>query len=660
MARKPTLDPNQLPLIVPESSWRPPTELPNLLNEKVIALDTETNDPQLTELGPSWFRGGGHLAGISLAWRGGNIYIPVGHKGGDNLDKAQVLAWLKPLLANFTGTLVLMHALYDLGWLRTEGIPIPPQANLWDVMMVEALLDEHRGFYNLAAIAQSYHLKPKDETLLREAAAAYGLDPKKDLWQLPGRFVGAYAERDADAPLEIYERQKVLVAQQGLEKVVRLEHDLIPLLQEMRFRGVRVDMKNAEILMDQFTLEHEGYRSEIKRLTGYNVDVWSGDSCAAAMDRADLVFKRTPTGKPAFTDDWLAGHEHEVPRLISKARKSYKAGQTFCKNMVLDHADKNGRIHAAFHPLRSDDGGTVSGRFSSSDPNLQQVPARDARMNTLIRGLFLPEEGEQWCAIDYAGQEPRLTVHYAAARGCTKAQEAVDKYNTDPNTDYHNLVAEMMFGSGYGPAERKKAKTINLGLAYGMGGAKLARSLRLPTVWKMNSYSGREYEAAGPEAQDLLDKYHVSVPFIRELSKEYSMIAETTGQIRTLSGRLCRFPYWEPKKGGRAMIKKDAISTYGHDNIKRSYTYAALNRKIQGSAADMVKVSLRDLWREGLVPLVTVHDENGLSVPDKTVARRAAEIMSSCVMLKVPLKVDIDFGPSWGAAKPMVEDEDLA
>lgn len=656
---KTCIDPNQMPLIIPESSWRPPTSLPdNLLNYPYIALDTETNDPDLLTKGPSWFRGGGNIAGISMAWPGGKIYLPVGHLGGDNMDKTQVIGWLKDLLRNFKGTLIFMNCMYDLGWLRSEGVPVPSECKIWDVMMVEALLDEHKQRYNLDSILKTYTLPPKDERLLREAAAAYSLDAKSDLAKLPARFVGAYAEGDVVPLIDVYKRQFVEVQRQGIEKVVELEHDLIPMLLEMRFRGVRVNTSKAEQQAEEFDKEYDQIRQQIYCLTGHTPDVWAAESCAAAMDAAGIPFRKTSTGKPSFTDDWLSKHEHAVPKLITLARKAHKAGNTFCRGMILSHADKNGRVHGELHPLRSDDGGTVSGRFSMSNPNLQQVPVRDIRMNNLIRGLFLPEDGEQWCAADYSQQEPRLTIHYAFQRGCRGADIAARRYNENPDTDYHNMVAEMCFGAGFTPDQRKKAKTINLGLAYGMGGAKLARSLGLPTILKTNKYSGKEYEAAGPDAQLLLDTYHNKVPFIRELGRHYTDIAEEKGEIRTLSSRLCRFPYYEPKAGGRAMLKAQAIIAYGEGNIKRSFGYTALNRKIQGGSADMIKIAMRNLWREKIIPFVSIHDELGFSSPDQKLAKQVVEIMKSCVKLNVPLKVDVDMGPTWGLAKPMVEEEE--
>ncbi len=649
---------NQLPLFKTPSTWRTPTELPlEILNVPLIAIDTETCDPDLKTKGPSWFRGGFKLVGVSLAWADKSTYLPIAHEGGDNMPAETVIAFLKDFLGKYTGTVVMMNGFYDLGALRMAGITLNPAAKLRDIMMLEALLDEHKTRYSLDSLASTYCFPRKEETLLKEAAANYRVDPKAELWRLGARYVGDYAEHDARLTLSIYHRQLNQIKLQGLERVVELEHDLIPLLLEMRWRGVRVDVSKAEELYAAFMQQEKEYTKEIQRLTGRPIDIWSADSCAAACEAVDLSYRQTVTGKPSFEDDWLANHMHPVPQLISKARKQYKAANSFCKGMILDHVDKNGYVHAAFNPLRSDAGGTVSGRFSSSQPNLQQVPARDPQMNNLIRGLFLPEPGEHWCSADYSQQEPRLTVHYAVVNGCTAAEEAAAKYQNDANTDYHNLVAEMVFGKNFTPEHRKKAKTINLGLAYGMGGAKLATSLGLPTEGYDNKL-GRRVEVAGPQAKALLEQYHRSVPFIKQLQDIYAGQANRDGYIITLSGRRCRFPFYEPMSGGRAMLYKEAGAQYGFHRIKRAYTHTSLNRKIQGGSADMIKIALRNLWREGFIPKVTVHDENGLSVASKKDAHRVAEIMRDCVQLKVPLKVDVDIGPSWGLAKPMTEGDD--
>lgn len=660
---QPILDGRQASLFRPEAPWRPPTALPDLTRCEYVSIDTETCDPQLKEKGAGWCRNDGYIVGVSVAWpeegKAKALYAPFKHEGGDNLPTENVLAWLNHLFKNFTGTLIGMNFMYDAGWLGTMGVDLTRLMNeeikVRDVMWCEALLDENRRSYSLASIAETHGLPPKDERLLSEAAHSYGVDPKSGLWRLPARYVGLYGEMDAKLPLIIYSRQKKLLEEHKLERVTELEHSLIPCLLAMKRKGVRVDVAKAEEHREKFLQDYRALLEEIKRECGLDIEVFSADSVALGFNRLDITYPKTGKGKASFTDPWLSTHTSRMAQLVTKARKQQRAAETFCRGMVLDK-HHNGRVHCEFHPLRSDAGGTGPGRFSSSNPNLQQVPGeKDPKMGTIIRGLFLPEEGEHWAAIDYKQQEPRLTVHYAEERGCRRALEAANCYRTDPNTDYHNLVAAMIFGNVFTLKERKLAKVINLGLSYGMGGAKLCRSLGFPTKI-VEGYSGKTYEVAGDEGAALIEKYHAAVPFIRELSEYYMKVVNEAGALRTISGRLSRFPFWESRQGGRATDYDEACATHGANNIRRAFTHAALNKKIQGGSADMIKISLRNLYRAGIVPLVTVHDENGLSVASQAKAQEAAEIMCSCIKLRVPLMADIELGASWGAAKPVVED----
>jgi len=648
---------------LPEVQFFPVTQFPSgLYQAKVVSLDTETCDPNLLNIGPGWTRrtgdkADGFIAGVSFAWEeNGQIqtcYIALAHEGGDNTEGWDTIGALSQFISSFKGQWILTNGMYDRGWLRSMGIEFHPEAALWDVQWAEALLDENKQSYRLAALAVAYGLPPKDETLLTSAAKAMGYNPKSELYKLPGRYVAPYAEQDARLALQIFRQQEPEIVAQGLTKVLELEHDLHPLLLEMRWRGVRVDLDLAERKKTEYNKEYETARDDIARLVGFPVEVFAAESVSRAFTAQGIDFPRTGTGKPSFTEPWLAANPTDLGKLVTKARKYYKAANTFCGNMIMDHAH-NGRVHCDFHPLRSDEGGTVSGRFSSSDPNLQQVPARDPAIGTAIRSMFLPEEGQLWASCDYSQQEPRLTVHYAAKLGLYRADFAANKYNQEPDTDYHSFVASLVFGENFTPDQRKKAKTINLGLAYGMGGAKLCKQLGLPTQQKKFSFREGLMEVAGPEGEELFRRYHEEVPFIKLLSKELTNLAAERGYITTLSGRRCRFDMWEPFHGGRALPREEAEKQFGL-GIKRAFTYKALNRKIQGGSADMIKVSLRNLMREGITPLLTIHDENCFSVADAAEAKRCAEIMQNCVKLLVPLKVDMDIGRSWGEAKPVEE-----
>lgn len=641
----------QLPLIVPESSWTPKAHFPSLQGERLLAIDTETRDPTLKTEGSCWPWRGGYVVGFSLATPTWRQYYPIRHQGGDNLPDADAaLSWLRHELAQFEGTLVFMNALYDLGWLHAEGIRVSDRAIIRDVMFVEALIDENRYSYSLNAIAAAYKLERKDTALMNEAAAAYGYakELSANIWRLPARFVGPYAERDADLPLRIWMRQKITIDEQNLQGVVELEHDLLAPLIDMRARGVRIDLDRAEQAQKLFLGKHQENIDEIARLSGHRIgSVYAAEDVARAFDRVGVSYPRTgKTGAPSFKKDWLETVQHPVGHAVVAARRYLKAANDFCGAMLLDR-HKNGRVHCQFHPLRSDDGGAVSGRFASSDPNLQQVPARDPEIGPLIRSCFLPEEGELWCASDYSQQEPRLTVHYANIRGFSGAADAAERYTNDPTMDYHAMMAEIT------GLPRKQAKNIFLGLAYGEGGAKLCAQLGLPTEWR-ESKSGARWEVAGPEGQAILDEFDRRAPFVRQLSDECSRVAQSRGFVKTLSGRRRRFEMWEPIRGKATAAPHDiACERHGSDNVRRAFTHKALNAIIQGGSADMTKYAIRDLYRAGLRILVTVHDENGVSVPDEKTARLVGEIMENAVKLSVPFKCDVDVGPSWGEAKPI-------
>ena len=660
------LDGRQQGLFRPETTWKPPTELPDLTRMDVVSIDTETCDPNLKEKGSGSCRNDGYIVGVSVAWhqegRVRSLYAPFRHQGGDNLPPENVIAWLNHFFKNFTGLLVGMNFIYDASWfLATNGIDMSRVMNeeikLWDIMFSEALIDENKSRYNLDSIAETYSFQKKDESLLNEAARAFGVDPKGGLWALPARYVGAYAEWDAGLPLQIYHKQKAIIEMQKLERVHGLEHSLVPCLLTMKMRGIRVNVAKAEQHRDMFLKEYDALLGQIKEACGLPLEVFSADSVARGFDQLSITYPKTGTGKPSFTDPWLSGHISPFAKLITLARRKHKAASAFCEGMVLNK-HHNGRVHCEFHPLRSDEGGAVTGRFSCSNPNLQATPAgnKDPEMFTLIRGLFLPDEGMQWAAVDYSSQEPRLTVHFAEAAGCTRAAEVAQRYRDNPRTDYHDLVASFVFGKDFTKAQRKTAKGINLGLAYSMGPAKLCRQLGLPTQKKI-SYNGKEYEVAGPEGQAILDRYNTEVPFVKELSTQLMRAAEEQGAIRTISGRMCRFPFYEPRNGGRALRYDAALKAYGQGNIKRAFLHTALNRKVQGSAACLTKIAMRNLYREGLVPLLTMHDEIGISVEGKVQARRVAEIMNSCVTLRVPLVCDIDLGPSWGESSALKGDD---
>jgi DNA polymerase I-like protein with 3'-5' exonuclease and polymerase domains len=608
----------------PDSSWTVPEVLPQFASDETIAVDLETYDPNLLINGPGWATGNGHIVGVGVASKSWSGYLPIRHVGGGNLDEAVVMRWLKNVLS--TQRSVIFHnALYDVGWLKREGIDI--QGRVLDTIIAAPLLDENRFSYSLDSLGNYYCGETKDETLLQDAALTFGVNPKSEMYKLPAKYVGPYGEQDALLTYKLWQKLQQEIKEQDLDKVLEMELALIPLLIEMRWKGVRVDTNKADEISDKLSKEEQILQVEIKRKYGNEVNLWANASLQNIFDKNNLWYPRTEKGTPSFQRDWLENHEHELPKLIVRARKLNKARTTFIDKMIGDHVF-NGRIHAEAHPMRNDRGGTVSGRFSYSNPNLQQVPARDPEIGNLIRSLFIPEEGCEWGAFDYSQQEPRLTVHYANEMNLVGSKEAVQGY-TEKNVDFHQMVADMA------NIPRKQAKVINLGLSYGMGKEKLIRELGLDDI----------------EAEKLFQQYHEKVPFIKALQDQCTRIANMKGFIKTIGGRRCRFELWESKfERTTPLNKEDAINKYG-DELKRSFTYKALNRLIQGSAADMTKLAMIELWKEGIVPHLQIHDEVDISIENHAQAKKVVEIMEDCVDMAVPLLVDAELGQSWGEVK---------
>ncbi len=613
----------QFPLFTPPTEWVMPDGYPDISDAREVAIDLETKDPNLRSHGSGWPRKDGHVIGIAVAVEGASWYFPIRHENGSNLDAKQTLRWLSHI-CSVERDYIMHNAMYDLGWLWAEGIEV--NGRIIDTMIVAACLDENRFSYALNPLGRDYLNERKSERDLHEAAQSFGVNAKAEMYKLPAHFVGAYAEQDAALTLKLWQHFKGLIVREDVADVFNLETNVLKVVFEMRKRGVRVDIEKAEELKARLEKQEQ---EVLAKAGGQDIDIWAAASIAKAFDAKGLRYPKTEkTQAPSFTKNFLANHEHELPKAVVRARELNKARTTFI-DTILKH-NHNGRIHAEAHSLRSDDGGTVTGRFSYSNPNLQQVPARNAEIGPMIRGLFLPEEGEQWGAFDYSSQEPRLVVHYASLLKLDGAQGFADQYNVDAMTDFHQMAADIV------GVPRKQAKDINLGLFYGMGKNKLAEQLGLDL----------------DDAKELFAEYHGKVPFVQQLSEYVVNRASKKGVIRTLLGRKCRFDKWEPNAYGtfKPMSHEDALAEHG-PAIKRSFTYKALNRLIQGSAADQTKAAMVALHKEGITPLIQVHDELDISVPDKETGSKIKQIMETCVDMQIPSVVDAEYGPSWGEAK---------
>lgn len=662
--------PLQRPLFAaPEVDWQPPTisDLPSWEGAKRVAFDTETCDPHLTTLGPG-VRRGAYVVGYSFAIEGGpSYYVPLRHRGGDNVENPdQAIAYLRDQAARYQGTIVGMNLGYDLDFIAELGVEFKTQEPLRDVMLAEALIDELQMSYGLESILARYGLPGKDESLLRRAADHYGVDAKAGLWMLPARYVGAYAAGDTTLPLQLLRRQEKRLDEDDLWRIFDLESKLLPVLVRMRRRGVRVNEEKLAAIENWSLHEEERCLREVARLSGIKIEVgdtMKSETVAPAIEAAGFTVNRTPKGQPQV-DKFVLSNTGEVGAYIQRARKMFKLRTTFAEQ--TRRYIVNGRIHCNTNQMvrprdSSEDSGDETkgaryGRVSCSDPNLQQQPSRDDEtpMGKKLgfepyaakwRDIYEPEEGGLWGSADYSQQEPRLQAHYAIvmaelAKPCKGFEEEdcaklisgaalIEQiYRDNPNVDPHQITADMT------GLPRKDAKTIYLGLCYGMGGGKLALQLGLPTVKKSFKDRGGdtvEYLAAGPEAQAILDQFDAGAPHVRALAKRVKAKVLDTGFIRTLGGRRCRFP-------------KDKRNRY-------EWTHKSLNRLIQGSGADQTKAAMIELDSQGYFLQLQIHDSIEATVGSESETARIAEIMRDIIPLRVPVKVDYKSGCSWGAVK---------
>jgi len=638
---------------IPE--WTKPDDLPSLAGAKEIGFDLETKDLGIQAgIGPGGYRNAGEILGAAIAVEGMSWYISLRHPHSDNFSEEAFRRWAGKELTRDNQLKIGANILYDLEWMGAEDFPI--SGPFLDVQHVEALINELRGRYNLSVLSEHYLPKKwhKASDLLDQKVEEYlggipkGAKPIQLINECPAEVVGSYAEIDAESSRRIWEKQRPIIRREGLDRVLQLECDLIPVLLAMRLRGVRVDTKKAAGLVDELNDRVVKLQKKLDKLAGQPVNFHSGPSLAPVFDKLNVPYPLTKkTKKPSIKKEWLEAHPSPIAADVRTARKLDKARSTFIEGGIMGHVYRD-RIHAQANQLRQGDSGAVTGRFSYSNPNLQQIPSRDEELAPLIRGLFIPEPGQEWYKKDYSQIEYRMIVHFAVVAGCRGAEDAARAYRENPEQDFHEWVAELIRWP------RRTAKDINFGMAYTMGVEKLAASLGISMQ----------------EARSILVTYHKEVPFVRDLSTKMMRAAEVRGYIKTILGRRRRFPYWEPPDNYKnnpnyvqPLPLEEAEKVYkDHPRLRRAFAYKAMNSCIQGSAADLMKMAMVNLYKSGIYDgggigpaLLTVHDELDGS-KDKTKKATAtlfesARIMEEAIPLEVPVKVDVETGPDWGHVK---------
>ena len=634
-----------------------------------VAIDLETYDPNLKKLGSGAIRGDGFVCGIAIATDKQTVYFPIAHDKTDNLDPKDTWNQLNKLIfQNEKITKVFHNAIYDVCWIRAATGQMP-KGRLIDTMIAASILDETRMRYSLDSVSKDYLGDTKYKYDLQEKALVEGIkDPMSNMHKLSYKIVKEYAEQDVNLTIRLWrifdkKLDEVLYINTDTNEnktcrnIFELETKLFPCLVDIKFKGVKIDAQKARKFSTFLEKRRDNLINLIEKRTGVRVEIWAAASIKKLLDQQKITdYKKTPkSGMPQLPKDYLQTHKNRFLRMIAKARECDKANGAFVEGLL--NFVHNGRIHADINQIRSDDGGTVTGRFSMSNPNLQQIPARGF-IGKKIRELFIPEEGCKWGSFDYSQQEPRIVVHYALKLNLPGTDRLQEEFNKD-DADFHQIVADMA------NIPRTMANTINLGLFYGMGKLKLEKELNL----------------SKQEAKSLFDKYHRTVPFVKKLSEDLIAFAEEHKLLYTLGDRFCRFNKWETRnrKWNNEIMRFDPVPILTREealihfkaeildkyeaehrdeyiknfeqHYKPAFTYKALNRLIQGSAADMTKKAMVNLYEKGILPQIQIHDELCLSIKDDKEKEIVIETMKNAIPLEIKNKVNCKIGNNWGEAK---------
>ena len=680
----------------------------NLKNINTVALDIETYDPNLRTKGLGAIRGDGFITGVAVATDNETVYFPLHHSDHVKSDSQKKEFWdqmNKTILQNQNITKVFHNAIYDVCWMRAETGKML-KGRIVDTMVAASIIDENRFKYSLDALSKDILKDEKYKYDLQEKTFKWSggmqKDPMSNMHKLPSHVVKDYAKQDVSLTFRLWKifdkklDEVLFTKPNGEQKTCRnifeLETKLFPCLVDMKFKGVRIDVQKLEAFGKKLKHRRDNLLNIIKKHTKIDVQLWAANSVKDLLVNQNITnYEKTPkSGMPKLPKNYLKTHANRFLRMLSKAREADKAINTFIEG--LKGYVHNGRIHADINQIRSDDGGTVTGRFSMSNPNLQQIPAK-GYYGKKMRELFLPEEGHEWGSFDYSQQEPRIVVHYAIKHGLSETQELADKFDSD-KADFHEIVAQMA------NIPRKQAKSINLGLFYGMGKGKLQAELNLDKA----------------QAKKLFDTYHDKVPFVKELSDNLMGFAKKNRLVFTLEDRFCRFntyenvnkrwnnkerkfEEWDPeakeikddktgaisyqgdwikpnlmskeaawekfklqfnakskskKDGGKGKVEElnsQGRETWFAQYFTPAFTYKALNRLIQGSAADMTKKAMVILYKKGIVPHIQIHDELCVSIKDDETRIMVQETMENAIKLEINNKVDCKSGPNWGTIK---------
>lgn len=588
--------------------------------ETIAAIDIETSDPHLKQWGPGSIRKDGYIIGIG-------IYCP-------EMEIASFFRPEDPMVKQILGdesiVKVLHNGVYDLDWIE-NGHGIEVRGRCEDTMTRETLLDSYAYSYSLDACCQRRGVEGKNKADTIDAwYTANGFKGKaiENLDKIPFDIVGKYCVQDCKATYDLYFAQQPLLEEQNLLRANDIECRLYPLLMDMKRNGIRVDMSKLFGLMDQLEEEYETGVKEMEQKYGFAPETLSLNSAKdiEKMWRAEhLPIEYTATGKPSFAAAVLEDCPHPLAEKIQHLRGLTKTLAFL--NSWVDYAI-DGHIHPCFYPAKRDDAGTVTGRWSSGDPNVQQAPARAEKHGKEIRSLFIPEDGCILGAFDYKQIEYRVFIHFAEGPGADEARAEFHKHDVD----YHWMVQTMM-GWATGDKDKDKeyrhiTKNLNFGSIYCMGARSFAKKFKRPLL---KAHPDADPDNLVPLADSLMKMYKKKIPFVDPTCRSIINTGERRGYVRTLSGRRQRMPL----DGG---------------------SYKLVNYLIQGSAADLLKKGLVDAWDAGVFKVLKlhaqIHDEIVFSIPKTREGYEACcklyECMAHSYDLRIPIGVDTEIGPDWG------------
>lgn len=586
-----------------------------LQDVSVIALDTETTSTRPRDAA---------LVGISLSWAEGQAaYLPVlGLEGDSHLDLKTVREHLAPILDDPTKTFVGQNIKYDAIVLRSHGMSIRTIG--FDTMVADYLLDAGGRNHGLDDIAKRWlgHTNIPIEALIGTGKDQITMN------QVPIDRVATYACEDVDVPFRLLKPMKDRLEEEGLLEVMhRLEIPLIGVLSEMEFEGIRIDTDRLEELRGEFQSQADALRLTIMELAGQEFNPDSPKQLANILfDKLGLrVVKKTKTGPSTDAEvlEELAA-EHPLPAKIVEYRQLTKLINTYVDSLPRLISPITNRIHTSF---RQDIAAT--GRLSSVEPNLQNIPVRTAEGRS-IRSAFLPRDPDwRLMTADYSQIELRVLAHYCGDASLHRA------FQND--LDIHTSVAAQVNGISEDQvtsAMRRSAKAISFGILYGQSPFGLAKSLGIPRS----------------DASDFIDAYFAKYPGVRDFISSTLMTCRSLGYVTTMSGR---------KRILRGIRDYESLP----DNKKKQLLEPermAINTVIQGSAADMIKLAMIAInsemkslnWPARM--LLQIHDELVFEVREDYVDRFAnivREKMITVLPLDVPLKVDVKYGPNWASCE---------